>query len=98
MVVSRSSGLTKTILQKNSERGRKTRQTEEEVGRQHQGMDRPGVCQILEGIENRGKWRKLVCEIIRSAPTTLMVKKLMMMTTMTLRGKHSGQSPDFHAE
>ena len=47
-------------LARHGERGRKTRQTEEEVGRQHQGMDRPGVCQILEGIENRGKWRKLV--------------------------------------
>ena len=34
--VSRSSGLAKTIL-----KGKKTRQTEEEVGRQHQGMDRP---------------------------------------------------------
>ena len=28
------------------ERGKKTRQTEEEVGRQHQGMDRPGVRQV----------------------------------------------------
>ena len=28
-----------------SERGKKTRQTEEEVGRQHQGMNRPGVRQ-----------------------------------------------------
>ena len=41
--VSCSSGLAKTILQRHSERGKKTRQTEEEVGRQHQGMDRPGV-------------------------------------------------------
>ena len=30
-------------LARHSERGKKTRQTEEEVGRQHQGMDRPGV-------------------------------------------------------
>ena len=28
---------------RHSERGKKTRQTKEEVGRQHQGMDRPGV-------------------------------------------------------
>ena len=28
-------------LAKHSERGKKTRQTEEEVGRQHQGMDWP---------------------------------------------------------
>ena len=30
-------------LARHSERGKKTRQTEEEVGRQHKGMDRPGV-------------------------------------------------------
>ena len=36
--VSRSSSLAK-----HSERGKKTRQTEEEVGRQHPGMDRPGA-------------------------------------------------------
>ena len=28
-------------LAKHNERGKKTRQTEKEVGRQHQGMDRP---------------------------------------------------------
>ena len=46
--VSRSSGLAKTIFARHSERGKKTRQTEEEVGRQHQGMDRPGVHQVTE--------------------------------------------------
>ena len=40
--VSRSSGLAKTILQ-GTVKGEKTRQTEEEMGRQHQGMDGPGV-------------------------------------------------------
>ena len=30
-------------LARHRERGKKTRQTEEEVVRQHQGMDRPGV-------------------------------------------------------
>ena len=30
-------------------RGKKTRQTEEEMGRQHQGMDMPGVHQVPEG-------------------------------------------------
>ena len=47
-------------LARHSERGKKTRQTEEEVGRQHQGMDRPGVCQVSEGVENTEKLRKLV--------------------------------------
>ena len=36
--VSRSSGLAN--LARHSERGKKTRQTEEEVGRQHPGIDR----------------------------------------------------------
>ena len=47
-------------LAKHSERGKKTRQTEEEVGRQHQGMDKPGVRQVAEAVENREKRRKLV--------------------------------------
>ena len=47
--VFRSSGLAKTILQGTVKGGKKTRQTEEEVGRQHQGMDRPGVRQVPEG-------------------------------------------------
>ena len=29
--------------------GKKTSQTEEEVGRQHQEMDRPRVCEVTEG-------------------------------------------------
>ena len=33
-------------LATHSERGKKTRQTEEEVGRQHQEMDRPGFRQV----------------------------------------------------
>ena len=47
--VSRSSGLAKTILQGTVKGRGKTRQTEEEMGRQHQGMDRPGVRQVPEG-------------------------------------------------
>ena len=39
--VSRSSGLAKTHLARHRKRRKKTRQTEEEVGRQRQGMDRP---------------------------------------------------------
>ena len=44
--VSRSSGLAKTI---HSERKRKKRQTEEEVGRQYQRVDRNGICQLNLG-------------------------------------------------
>ena len=43
--VSRSSGLAKTILQGTVKGGRRQGR-EEEVGRQHQGMDRPGVRQV----------------------------------------------------
>ena len=55
-------------------KGKKKRQTEEEVGRQHQGMDRPGVRQVLEGSGEEGNMEETGCEIIRGAPTTLAVK------------------------
>ena len=76
--VSRSSGIatttTTTNLARHSGRGKKARQTEEEVGRQHQGMDRPGVRQVPEGSEEQGKMEETGCEIICGAPTTLAVK------------------------
>ena len=77
--VSRSSGLAKAILARHSERGKKTRQTEEEVGRQYRGMDRPGVRQVPEGSGEQGKMEKTGCKIICGAPTTLAVKGLMML-------------------
>ena len=49
-------------LARHSERGKKTRQIEEEVGRQHQGMDRLGVCQVPEGSGKQGKWRRLIAK------------------------------------
>ena len=64
---------------RNSEKGKKTRKTEEEVGRQHQGMDRPGVRQVPEGSGEQGKLEKTGCKIICCTPTTLAVKGLMMM-------------------
>ena len=64
-----------THLARNSERRKKTRQTEEEVGRQHQGMDRPGVQQIHEGSGEQRKMEKTGCKIICGAPTTLAVKR-----------------------
>ena len=67
-------------LARHSERGKKTRQTEEEVGRQRQGMDRPRVRQVPEGSGEQGKMeKKTVRKIICGAPTTLAVKGLMMM-------------------
>ena len=57
-----------------SERGKKTRHTEEEVGRQHQGMDRPRVRKVVEGSREQRKKDETGCEIICGAPTTLAVK------------------------
>ena len=73
-------------LARHSERGKKTRRTKEEVGRQHQGMDRPGVWQVPEGSVEQGKMEKTGCKIICGAPATLMVKGLMMIMMM-LDGK-----------
>ena len=46
----------------------------EEVGRQHQEMDRPGVRHVPEGSGEQGKMEKTGCKIICGAPTTLVVK------------------------
>ena len=67
---------------RHSKREKKTRQTKEEVGRQHQGMDRPGVRQIPEGSGERGKMEKTGCTIMCGAPTTFAVKGLKMMMMM----------------
>ena len=72
--VSHLSGLTKTIFARHSEREKKTRQIEEEMGRQHQGMDRPGICQVPEGSGGQGKMEEIGCEIICGAPMTVAVK------------------------
>ena len=51
-----------------------TRQTEEEVGRQHRGMVRPGVRQVAEGSGEQRKMDETGCEIICGAQMTLAVK------------------------
>ena len=66
-------------LARHNEREKKIRQTEEVVGRQHQGMDRPGVRQIQEASREQGKMEKTGCKIICGAPTTLAVKGLMLI-------------------
>ena len=65
----------KSHLAKQSERGKKTTQTEEEVERKHQGMNKPGVHQVPEGSGEQGKMEESGCEIIFGAPTTLTVKE-----------------------
>ena len=66
--------MTKIILQGTVKGEKKTRQTEEEVGRQLQGMDRPGIRQVPEASGEQGKMEETGCEIICGAPTTLAVK------------------------
>ena len=51
-------------LARHSERGKKTRQTEEEMGRQHQGMDKPGFRQVPEGSGEQRKMEETGYEII----------------------------------
>ena len=43
-----------------SEKGKKTRRTEDQVGRQHQGMNMPGVRRVQESSGEQIKCRKLV--------------------------------------
>ena len=52
-------------------------QQQKEVGRQHQGMDRPGVRQVPEGSREQGKMEETGCEVICGALTTPAVKELM---------------------
>ena len=74
--VSCSSDLAKTILQGTVKGGRRQgRQKKKEVGRQHQGMDRPGVHQVQEGSGEQAKTEETGCEIICGAQTTLAVRE-----------------------
>ena len=72
-------------LARHSERGQKTRQREEEVGRQPQGIDRPGVCQVPEGSGEQRKMEETGCKIICGAPSTLVVKGQMMMMMIKVK-------------
>ena len=60
-LVSHSSGLAKAILHGTVKRGRRQGR-QEEVGRQHQGMDRPGVRQVPEGSGEQGKMEETGCD------------------------------------
>ena len=61
-------------LARHSQRGKKTRQTEEEVGRQYQGIDRPRVRRVPEGSGEQGKMEETGREIFCGSPVTLAVK------------------------
>ena len=59
----------------------KTRRSAEEVGRQHQGIDTPGVRQVPEGSGEREKLAKICCKVICGAPAPLAVMMKLMMVT-----------------
>ena len=66
-------------LARHSERGKKTRRTKKEAGRQHQEMDKPGVRQVPEGSGELRTMEKTGCKIFCGAPTTLADKGLLML-------------------
>ena len=55
-------------IARHSEKGKKTRHTEE-MGRQHQGMDKPGVRQVPEGSGEQRKMEEL------SVKSSVMLKR-----------------------
>ena len=65
---------TQNHLARHSKRGKKKRQTEEEVGRQYQGIDRPRVRRVPEGSGEQGKMEETGREIFCGSPVTLAVK------------------------
>ena len=70
---SRLSRLAKTILQ-STVKGGKRHGGQDEVRREHQGMDRPGVRQVPDCSGEQGKMEETGREIICGAPTTHAVK------------------------
>ena len=62
-----------------SEKGKKARQTGKEVGRQHQGIDRPRVCQVPKGSGQQRKMKKTGFGVFCGATTTPTVKGQVKM-------------------
>ena len=65
-------------------RGKKTKQTEEEVGRHIREWTDLEFGKSKKAVENREKMEKTGCKIICGAPTTPVVKGLMMMMMMMM--------------
>ena len=66
--------MAKTSLQGTVKGEEKKRQAEKEVGRQHQGMDGPGVFQVPGGSREQRKMEETGFEVICGVPTTFTVK------------------------
>ena len=61
-------------LARHSERGKKTRRTKEEVGRNIREWTGLEFGKSQRAVENRERWKKTGCKIICGAPITLVVK------------------------
>ena len=61
---------------RDNERSKKERKTEEEMGREHQGMDGNGVWRFPEGSGRQGRRERYCCKVICGAPTTSKVMGL----------------------
>ena len=61
------------------------RKTAEDVGGQHQRVDRPGLLRDTKGGRRQAEVEISGCEVIGGAPTTLRVKGLMMMNVSSDR-------------
>ena len=84
--VSRSSGLAQTILQGTMKEGRRQgrqRKRWKDNIREWTGLE---FGKSQRAVENREKWRKLVCRTICGAPMTFAVEGLMMMMMMCRPG------------
>ena len=77
-------------LARHSERGKKTRQTEEEVGRQHQGMDRPGVRHVPEVCEGNGQKLLELAERRHDEKIILHVRVRAYLSSAEVRYHKSG--------
>ena len=76
MATSQDPGHGKDNSARGSERSKKERKTEEELGRKHQGMDRNGVWRFPEGYGRQRRVEMYCCNVIFGAPTTSVVKGL----------------------
>ena len=67
VIISSASGMAKTISARDSKRNKKKRKTEEEIGRQHQGLDRMEFGKVVRAVQSRVWWRRIV-ETLSSVP------------------------------
>ena len=66
-------------------------QTEKQLGRQHQGMDKPVVLQVPEGSGEQRNMEETGYEIICGAPTTPVVEGQVKVKEVATLTEHSEQ-------